>query len=193
MLLLVVVVFVVTTAVEIRKCFSVGETIVVCDNDKRKFNMTAVPEPPAVLSRRCTSRNRFIVVLVTGLVVVHQIQNANATKCPVERYDQVDDTYPMYIVPGKQDYNECPDPKTPWNNWLCLVMCIDKMWETKIMRHFCIAYYLYQVKIYFIYCYPFCIDCYHIVVYSFFSLSFIVLSFIIKYIYLYLISVRYKN
>lgn len=60
----------------------------------------------------------------TNFVVhVGNIQKASITKCNVTHYKQVADMLiksspvTMFVIPGKEDWTECPNPNDAWDNW----------------------------------------------------------------------------
>jgi hypothetical protein len=60
-----------------------------------------------------------------GKFIVHvgNIQMAAQTQCDEERYSQISDMLQksspktVFIVPGTEDWNQCPDPMSSWETW----------------------------------------------------------------------------
>lgn len=56
------------------------------------------------------------------LVHLGSIQDPDVTQCEPEHYETVADIMmkspvPVFIVPGQEDWNNCPDQDEGWNNW----------------------------------------------------------------------------
>ena len=65
------------------------------------------------------------------LVHLGNIQNASLTNCEAERYEEVADVFmespvPVFVLPGEEDWNNCPDQDDGWYAWVDNFMKFDR-------------------------------------------------------------------
>eukprot|EP00586_Coscinodiscus_wailesii_P002469 CAMPEP_0172481308 /NCGR_PEP_ID=MMETSP1066-20121228/7050_1 /TAXON_ID=671091 /ORGANISM="Coscinodiscus wailesii, Strain CCMP2513" /LENGTH=327 /DNA_ID=CAMNT_0013243449 /DNA_START=244 /DNA_END=1227 /DNA_ORIENTATION=- len=69
--------------------------------------------------------------------IVHLGDIMKARKCSTSEYSKVQSILlkapvPVFIVPGDNDWNDCPAPGDAWNNWKTHFMRFDQRWNNRI-------------------------------------------------------------
>jgi hypothetical protein len=79
-------------------------------------------------------------ISATALFSVHlgNVHNANVTECDASTYDEVanliEDGSPraVFVVPGEEDWSNCPDPDTAWESWMSTFEIFNQRWASNV-------------------------------------------------------------
>lgn len=107
------------------------------DNDRDSVTFHVTSDSPHNDAQEQKLKKDLAAIAVTSSFVVHlgNVQDSALTNCTRDAYDKVaallENNSPsrVFVVPGEEDWNNCPDPNEAWNSWYENFIVFDDRWN----------------------------------------------------------------